>query len=87
MAQLMTGDGDALLATVERLCDGVIAAEVDRLCRRRPGLSAADLAALRSALAELADQLLLDSLRRRPALHDRVAPIFSPLEAQGRGTS
>ncbi|UPK75273.1 hypothetical protein MU582_01130 [Nocardioidaceae bacterium SCSIO 66511] len=87
MARLTTHDGDELLAHVARHCDGVIAVEVDRLRRRRPGLSAADLAALHAALTDLADRLLLDSIRRQPALHDAVAPVFSPLETQRRGIS
>lgn len=87
MTSLASHDGDELLAHVARHCDGVIAVEVDRLRRRRPGLSAADLAALHATLTDLADRLLLDSIRRQPALHDAVAPVFSPFESQRRGIS
>lgn len=86
MARLTTHDGDELLAHVARHCDGVIAVEVDRLRRRRPGISEADLAALDAALAQLAEELLLGSIRRQPALHEAVAPVFSQLESR-RGIS
>ena len=70
-----------------RECDSVIAVEIERLRRRRPALSATDLAMLERSLARLADHLLLDAIRRRPGLHDAVSPLFSPESSLWKGAS
>ncbi|UYM07600.1 hypothetical protein [Solicola gregarius] len=90
MTQLATREDNGLLVRIARDCDVVIAAEVERLRRRRPCLTQADLDAVDAALAELAERLLLDAIRRRPALHEAISPIFStpsPLNSQGKATS
>ena len=83
----LDNEDQGLLTQVARQCDAVIAAETERLRRRKPSVSEVDLAALDAALTDLAEQLLLASIRRQPALHDAVAPIFSPHESHLRGTS
>lgn len=61
-----------------------IAAELERLRHRVPSLPEADLAAIDDALAQLAERLFLDAIRRRPALHGLVDPILSPLDSRRR---
>ena len=61
-----------------RRCREFIDAEVLRLGRREPGLAGADLAEVDRALADLADKLLLDTLRSRPDLAGRLEPLFAP---------
>lgn len=70
-------DGRELVAQVTRVCDDVIAAERSRLERRRPQLSAAELAAVDETLSDLVDRLLLDALRGNPDLHESIAPLFT----------
>lgn len=84
MTQLETHEDVELLVRIARDCDDVIALEVDRLRRRRPSLSEQDLAAVDDALAQLAERLLLDAIRRSPNLHDAIGPIFSTLRSVGR---
>lgn len=87
MARLTTHTDSELSARIAADCDAVVAAELDRLRRRLPSLSTADLAAVDDALARLADRLLLDAIRQRPTLHGRVEPIFAPLDSRGRARS
>lgn len=65
-------------------CDSVIATEIERLRRRRPALSTSDLALLERVLVRLADRLLLDAVRGRPALHESVSPLFSAESLPGK---
>lgn len=87
MTQLVTREDSDLSVRIAGDCDTVIAAEIERLRRRLPSLSKADVAAIDDALAQLAERLLLDAIRRRPELHDTVDPIFSPLNSQRKATS
>ena len=84
MPQLTTRADSDLLTRIAADCDTVIAAELERLRHRVPSLPEADLAAIDDALAQLAERLFLDAIRRRPALHGLVDPIFSPLDSQRR---
>lgn len=81
---LTTEADDRLTRRIARDCDAVIAGELSRLRRRRPGLSAADLAALDTTLSALANRLFLDALRRRPELTDAIAPIFTDHTTAGK---
>lgn len=87
MTRLATRTEADLPARVAAGCDAVIAAELDRLRHRLPSLSTTDLAAIDDALAQLADHLLLDAIRRRPALHGLVDPLFAPLDSRGKAES
>ncbi|MDN5855642.1 MAG: hypothetical protein L0K86_22940 [Actinomycetia bacterium] len=87
MTQLATPADTELLARIAADCDTVITAELDRLRHRLPALSAADLTAVDDALTQLAERLLLDAIRQRPALHSLVDPIFAPLDSRGRAKS
>lgn len=87
MTQLATREDNDLSVRIAAECDTVIAAELERLRRRLPSLSEADVAAIDDALAQLAERLLLDAVRRRPALHDAIGPIFSPFNSQRKATS
>ena len=66
-----------LLTEVTHRCDEVIETELHRLGRRQPGLSAAELRVIEQVLGELADRLLLDALRSKPALAGRVGPLLT----------
>lgn len=87
MTQLETREDSDLSVRIAAECDAVIAAELERLQHRLPSMSETDLAAIDDALAQLAERLLLDAIRRRPELHDAVDPIFSPLNSQRKATS
>jgi hypothetical protein len=65
-----------LVAELTHRCDEVIESELTRLGRRQPGLSPADLVVIEQALSDLADKLLLDALRHKPALIGRVEPLL-----------
>jgi hypothetical protein len=69
--------GMDLLTEVSHRCDEVIETELTRLGRRQPGLSAANLLVIEQVLSELADKLLLDALRTKPALAGRVGPLLT----------
>jgi hypothetical protein len=69
--------GTDLVVEVTHRCDAVIEAELTRLGRRQPALTPAQLVVIEQALSELADKLLLDALRRKPALLGRVEPLFT----------
>ena len=56
----------------------VISAELGRLGRRQPALTAGQLAVVERALADLADRLMLDALRNHPELSGRLEPLFHP---------
>jgi hypothetical protein len=62
---------------VAHRCDEVIEAELTRLGRRQPALTAAQLLVIEQALSDLADKLLLDALRNKPNLRGRVEPLFT----------
>jgi hypothetical protein len=79
--------GMDLLTEVSHRCDEVIESELTRLGRRQPGLSAAHLVVIEQALSDLADKLLLDALRSKPALAGRVGPLLTgPLRTAARGS-
>jgi len=65
-----------LVTELENRCDEVIEGELVRLGRRQPGLTDAQLVVIEQALSDLADRLLLDSLRRKPGLTDLVEPLL-----------
>jgi hypothetical protein len=66
-----------LVTEMTSRCDQVIELELARLGRRQPRLTAAELAVVEQVLAEVADKLLLDALRRKPTLLGRVEPLFT----------
>jgi hypothetical protein len=68
--------GNDFADRLSRRCQEFIDAEVTRLGRREPGLASADLAEIDRVLTDLADKLLLDTLRRRPDLAGRLEPLF-----------
>jgi hypothetical protein len=67
-----------LAEEMSRRFELVISSELGRLGRRQPALTAGQLAVVERALAELADRLLLDALRRHPELSGRLQPLFQP---------
>ncbi len=55
-----------LLALVDRHTRTILDAELRRLARRAPSLSAADFDAINTVLEELVDSVILDPLRNAP---------------------
>lgn len=72
-----------------RRCDEIIAAELARLRRRRPGLSPHQLDAVDQALRDLAERFVLDPVRRNPAHASSIDALFvlgreTPSPSRGR---
>lgn len=72
----MNGTHEAVTQALATRCDGVITAELARLCRRQSTLSAQAIGVIDAALRRLADDLILAPVRRQPAYAPRVTALF-----------